>query len=436
MMQKLDANASWRDIFNVNTPEEVGAAYRKMSRKYHPDKTQGLSSEEQAIAAENFRIITEAYAEAKEEEVLLKNTAIDDSEKRADESLVEEKYVSINIKSDPAYQGPKTKIYFEVLGSFKSLDEEIQSLIRDLVDIQFLLPDSELTQRLCKVRPHEEIGNEFVQEIELIKKLYKDLNLSGITYNGTLKDTLFARQRSEKTKQDICIFPTTLVLPLLAYAALNSSFDDYSNLLQASRNISKYVENAKMRNNNNLFLQQQSVWEEGMRKFGGVFKVLKEYLEPDYIPKSLSLYTSSLPPSPAAPRLLKANKENVFINLFCRFSTAAKLQGNRGDQLALFQELMANYQNFTELKMAAQSQVESFSEHGTLYYKQISTLAKLSVNEIAQQFSEFQASLATEAKSGHKITRHVHFAQMKKHFFYLFPESSAVVNNNNVRKNY
>jgi len=58
-----DTNAAYRilEIESTATDEEVKSAFRKMARKYHPDKLRDLGEEHMKKAQEKFVKVTEAY---------------------------------------------------------------------------------------------------------------------------------------------------------------------------------------------------------------------------------------------------------------------------------------------------------------------------------------------------------------------------------------
>ena len=49
------------------TPQEVKKAYRRMAKKFHPDKVQHLGPEHQKGAEEKFRKVQEAYEQLQKE---------------------------------------------------------------------------------------------------------------------------------------------------------------------------------------------------------------------------------------------------------------------------------------------------------------------------------------------------------------------------------
>jgi DnaJ like chaperone protein len=55
------------DISKSSTPDEIKKAYRKMARKYHPDRVQHLGEEHIAGAKEKFQKVQEAYEKIKKE---------------------------------------------------------------------------------------------------------------------------------------------------------------------------------------------------------------------------------------------------------------------------------------------------------------------------------------------------------------------------------
>jgi DnaJ like chaperone protein len=55
------------EITKDATPEEIKAAYRKMAKKYHPDKVLHLGDEHQKGAEEKFRQVQEAYEQLQKE---------------------------------------------------------------------------------------------------------------------------------------------------------------------------------------------------------------------------------------------------------------------------------------------------------------------------------------------------------------------------------
>ena len=56
-----DANYKILEISKTATDAEVKKAYRKMAKKYHPDKVQHLGKEHQKGAEEKFKRIQKAY---------------------------------------------------------------------------------------------------------------------------------------------------------------------------------------------------------------------------------------------------------------------------------------------------------------------------------------------------------------------------------------
>jgi DnaJ like chaperone protein len=56
-----DANYKILEITKDVTDDEVKKAYRKMAKKYHPDKVQHLGEEHQKGAEEKFKSIQKAY---------------------------------------------------------------------------------------------------------------------------------------------------------------------------------------------------------------------------------------------------------------------------------------------------------------------------------------------------------------------------------------
>jgi len=55
------------DISKSSSPDEIKKAYRKMARKYHPDRVQHLGEEHIAGAKEKFQKVQEAYEKIKKE---------------------------------------------------------------------------------------------------------------------------------------------------------------------------------------------------------------------------------------------------------------------------------------------------------------------------------------------------------------------------------
>ena len=55
------------EITKSSTDDEVKKAYRKMVKKYHPDKLQGLGEEHLKGANEKFQSIQSAYEKIKNE---------------------------------------------------------------------------------------------------------------------------------------------------------------------------------------------------------------------------------------------------------------------------------------------------------------------------------------------------------------------------------
>ena len=55
------------DISKNSSPDEIKKAYRKMARKYHPDRVQHLGEEHIAGAKEKFQKVQEAYEKIKKE---------------------------------------------------------------------------------------------------------------------------------------------------------------------------------------------------------------------------------------------------------------------------------------------------------------------------------------------------------------------------------
>ena len=49
------------EIDNNASDDEVKKAYRKMAKKYHPDKLQGVSEDIVKMAKEKFNKVTQAY---------------------------------------------------------------------------------------------------------------------------------------------------------------------------------------------------------------------------------------------------------------------------------------------------------------------------------------------------------------------------------------
>ena len=49
------------------TPQDIKKAYRRMAKKYHPDKVQHLVPEHQKGAEEKFRNVQEAYEQLQKE---------------------------------------------------------------------------------------------------------------------------------------------------------------------------------------------------------------------------------------------------------------------------------------------------------------------------------------------------------------------------------
>ncbi len=66
----IDNTESYYKILEVtksSTPDEVKKAYRKMARKYHPDRVQHLGKEHVEGAKEKFQKVQEAYEKIKKE---------------------------------------------------------------------------------------------------------------------------------------------------------------------------------------------------------------------------------------------------------------------------------------------------------------------------------------------------------------------------------
>lgn len=64
----IDDTESYYKILEISkssTPDEVKKAYRKMARKYHPDRVQHLGEEHMAGAKEKFQKVQEAYEKIK-----------------------------------------------------------------------------------------------------------------------------------------------------------------------------------------------------------------------------------------------------------------------------------------------------------------------------------------------------------------------------------
>ncbi len=64
----IDDTESYYKILEVSkssSPDEIKKAYRKMARKYHPDKVQHLGEEHMAGAKEKFQKVQEAYEKIK-----------------------------------------------------------------------------------------------------------------------------------------------------------------------------------------------------------------------------------------------------------------------------------------------------------------------------------------------------------------------------------
>ena len=55
------------EITKDTTIDEIKAAYRKMAKKYHPDKVTHLGKEHQEGAEEKFRQVQEAYEKIQKE---------------------------------------------------------------------------------------------------------------------------------------------------------------------------------------------------------------------------------------------------------------------------------------------------------------------------------------------------------------------------------